>query len=63
MDVKSVSTPAVRPAPRHTEEAHKPPVHQNKPPEHDSTKAAQTAPKPVVNTQGQQTGRYLNVSA
>ncbi len=65
MDVKSVSKPAVQstPPPKHTEEARKASVRDSKPPEQQPPKVAQTAPKPVVNTQGQETGRHLNVTA
>ena len=64
MDVKSVSKPAVQsaPPPKHTEEARKPPVRDSKPPEQQAV-AKPTPPKPVVNTQGQETGRHLNVTA
>ena len=66
MDVKPVRQPAVQPtpAPKHTEAAHRDVVRDNnKPSEHPTPKVTQNTPRPVVNTQGQQTGRHLNVSA
>lgn len=65
MDVSSVNKPAVQPAPVPKRPAERPhaPVPESKPPEDQARKAAQAAPKPVVNTQGQLTGRHVNVSA
>lgn len=67
MDVKSVNKPAVQPAPatKRTAEARPAPVRENKPQENEAHKTtqAQTPAKPVVNTQGQVTGRYLNATA
>ena len=67
MDVNSVNKPAVQPAPapKRTAEAHPAPVRENKPHENEAAhKTAQAQQnKPVVNTQGQVTGRHLNVTA
>lgn len=67
MDVNSVNKPAVQPAPapKRASEVHPAPGRENKPHEneaaHKSAQAQQN--KPVVNTQGQVTGRHLNVTA
>ena len=66
MDVKSVNKPAVQPAPppKRASEARPSPERQNKPQESEAHKLAQAQQnKPVVNTQGQVTGRHLNVTA
>ncbi|MDO8287404.1 MAG: hypothetical protein Q7T69_20550 [Rhodoferax sp.] len=65
MDVSSVNKPNVQHAnaPKRVAENQKPPVRDSKPPENETRKAEQTAAKPVVNTQGQITGRHLNVTA
>lgn len=65
MDVSSVNKPAVQHAnaPKRVTENQKPPERDSKPPENETRKAEQTAAKPVVNTQGQVTGRHLNVTA
>lgn len=65
MDVSSVNKPAVQhtTAPKRAVENQQPPVRDNKPQENESRKVTQTAAKPVVNTQGQVTGRHLNVTA
>lgn len=65
MDVSSVNKPAVQSAnaPKRTAENHQPSVRDSKPPENDARKVTQNAPKPVINTQGQVTGRHLNVTA
>jgi hypothetical protein len=65
MDVKSVSKPTVvpTPAPKYTDAAQKPLQRIDKPPEHKSAAVTQTAPPSVINTQGQQIGRHVNVSA
>ncbi len=66
MDVKSVSKPAVQSTqqpPKHTEEARRAPSRESKPPEQPPVKSAQASPKPVINTQGHETGRHLNVTA
>lgn len=67
MDVKSVNKPAVQPTPepKRTVEARPAPVRDNsRPHDYEAHKAAQAQQnKPVVNTQGQATGRHLNVTA
>ncbi len=69
MDVKSVNKPAVQPAPapkRPAEVRPEPVRDNNKPQDNEARKAAQAQAqqsKPVVNTQGQVTGRHLNVTA
>lgn len=66
MDIKSVNKPAVQPAspPKRPTEARPAPVRENKPHENEARKATQAQQtKPVVNTQGQVTGRHLNVTA
>ena len=67
MDVNSVNKPAVQQAlaPKRTKESRPAPVRENKPHENEAAhKTAQAQPiKPVVNTQGQVTGRRLNVTA
>jgi hypothetical protein len=65
MDISSVKKPAVQPtsAPKRTAEAHQTPVRESKPHESETRKVAQVTPKPIVNTQGQVTGRHLNVTA
>lgn len=65
MDVNSVNKPAVQamPAPKRTTESRPEPERENKPPESQVRSEAQTPPKPVINTQGQVTGRTLNVTA
>jgi len=65
MDVSSVNKTAVQhaPAPKRAAESQQAPVRDNKPQENETRKVTQTATKPVVNTQGQVTGRHLNVTA
>jgi hypothetical protein len=67
MDVNSVNKPAVQPAPaprRATEARPASTQENNKPQENEAQKAAQAQQnKPVLNTQGQITGRNLNVTA
>jgi hypothetical protein len=64
MDIKSATNPAVQPAPKRAVEAHPAPARENKPKENEVHKNAQAQQsKPVVNTQGQVTGRHLNVTA
>ena len=67
MDIKSVNKPAVEPAPapQRSAEARPAPAHDNKKPhENEAHRAAQAQHnKPVINTQGQVTGRHLNVTA
>ncbi len=64
MAVTSVNKHVVEstPPPKRAEETHRPPVHENRTPE-QVPKPAPTPPKPVINTQGQETGRHLNVTA
>ena len=65
MDISSVKKPAVQNAapPKRTAENRQPPERDSKPNESETRKVPQTAAKPVVNTQGQVTGRHLNVTA
>ncbi len=65
MDVSSVNKPAVQNTtpPKRAAESQRNPVRDSKPPENEARKVAQAAAKPVVNTQGQVTGRHLNVTA
>jgi hypothetical protein len=66
MDIKSVSKPAVQPASetKRATEARPAPVRENKSQETEAQKTAKGQQnKPVVNTQGQVTGRRLNVTA
>lgn len=63
MDVSTVNKPAVQttPPPKRTEPVHK---EATKPQQTEAKKAQPEAkPEPVVNTQGQRTGRLLNVTA
>lgn len=65
MDVKTVSKPAVQPAPtpkRAIDQAPSP-ERQPKPQENQQRQAAPVRHNPVVNAQGQVTGRHLNVTA
>ena len=63
MDVSSVKTPAVQPTqrPKRTAEAQQAQNQTAQLQEAAAKKAAES--KPVVNTQGQTTGRLLNVTA
>lgn len=65
MDVNSVSKPAVQatPAPKRTTESRPESEPQSKPRESQTRNEVQASPKPVINTQGQVTGRTLNVTA
>lgn len=65
MEVNSVNKPAVQaaPPPRRTEQARPEPERENKPRETEARKEVQPPPKPVINAQGQVTGRTLNVTA
>jgi hypothetical protein len=65
MDVNSVNKPAVQPspAPKRSTEARPEPAPENKPPQNEARKPEQAPPKPVINAQGQVTGRSLNVTA
>ncbi len=63
MDVRSVNKPVVHatPPPKRPEQAR--PSPENKPHTNEVHKAEQAPNKPVVNTQGNVTGRHLNVTA
>ena len=67
MDIKSVNKSAVEPAPapKRSAEARPAPARDNNSrPENEAHKATQAQHnKPVINTQGQVTGRNLNVTA
>ena len=65
MEVKTVSKPAVQPAPapKRSAEVGANPARDNKPKENVAQHVAPAKPKPVVNTQGQVTGQHLNVTA
>jgi hypothetical protein len=65
MDVSSVKSPAIHaaPAPKRTESAQtvsSKEVNQQNP---ELKKTSESRPPPVINTQGQTTGRLLNVTA
>ena len=63
MDVSSVKTPPVQPAqpPKRTEKAQQAQSQTAQRQEAEAKKTSES--KPVVNTQGQTTGRLLNVTA
>ena len=65
MEVKSANKPVTPPAlaPKRPAESQQAQERQSKSQESGSPKMDQPAPKPVINTQGQVTGRHLNVSA
>jgi hypothetical protein len=65
MDVSTVKTPPVQPArpPKQTQATQQAQKHEAKPSEPEVKKAPEHRPAPVVNTQGQTTGRLLNVTA
>ena len=65
MDVNSVNKPVVQPVPaqKRQTEARQASAEQNKPKMAETNKVNEVKPKPVVNTQGQVTGRHLNVTA
>ena len=65
MEVNSVNKPAVQaaPPPKRTEQTRPEPERENKPGETEARKEVQPPPKPVINAQGQVTGRTLNVTA
>lgn len=65
MDVSSVKSPAIQPtpAPKRSEAAQKVSSAEVKPKDPDVKKAPESRPPPVINTQGQTTGRLLNVTA
>ena len=65
MEVNSVNKPAVQaaPPPKRTSEARPDPQRENKPRESEARKEVQPPLRPVINAQGQVTGRNLNVTA
>lgn len=65
MDVKTVSKPAIpsAPAPKRASEQSQAAAHENRPKTNEAHRANPAKPTPVVNTQGQVTGRHLNVTA
>ena len=66
MDVSTVRKPAVQPvqAPKRTEQAQQAHNQEAKPKSAEAKKNTEAKPPtPVVNTQGQTTGRLLNVKA
>jgi len=65
MDVKTVSKPAIpsAPAPKRTSEQIQAATHENRPKTNEVHRTNPVKPNPVVNTQGQVTGRHLNVTA
>lgn len=65
MDVSSVNKPAVQNAvpPKRTAENRQPQERDSKPNENETRKVTHSEVKPVFNTQGQVTGRHLNVTA
>jgi hypothetical protein len=65
MDVTTVKKPTVQPAQaaKRPEQVQRSQTSEVKPKEAERPKAAEVKPKPVVNTQGQTTGRLLNVTA
>ncbi|WP_296444378.1 hypothetical protein [Rhodoferax sp. UBA5149] len=65
MDVSSVKTPPVQAAkpPKRTEATQQAPSHEVKAKAPEGKKTPEAKPLPVVNTQGQTTGRILNTSA
>lgn len=65
MDVSSVKTPPIQPtpAPKRTEAAQKVSGSEVKEKEPEVKKAPESRPPPVINTQGETTGRLLNVTA
>ena len=65
MDVKSAKQPTIQPASatKRTAESRSPQVRENIPNTAETRHAMEARPKPVLNTQGQLTGRHLNVSA
>lgn len=65
MDVSSVKTPAIQsaPAPKRTEAVQKVSSEEAKQQAPELKKASESRPPPVINTQGQTTGRLLNVTA
>lgn len=65
MDVNSVNKPPVQAAspPKRAAEVRAEPEREMKPTEKEASKEVQAPPKPVINAQGQVTGRMLNVTA
>ena len=65
MDVNSVNKPAVQAAPptKRTSEVRAESARENKTKENEARTEATAPPKPVINAQGQVTGRTLNVTA
>lgn len=65
MDISSVKSPPVQPPqqPKRSEEAQQAQNRDNKPKETEVKKTAEAKPPPVINTQGQTTGRILNTTA
>jgi hypothetical protein len=65
MEVKPANKPVAppAPAPKRPVESQQAQERQSKSQESARPKVDQPAPKPVINTQGQVTGRHLNVSA
>lgn len=65
MEVNSVNKPAVQaaPPPKRAEQARPEPERENKPRATEASSEVQLPPKPVINAQGQVTGRTLNVTA
>ncbi|MES2950923.1 MAG: hypothetical protein V4858_20505 [Pseudomonadota bacterium] len=66
MDVNSVNKPVVQAAvapKRPTENQQNPPVREKQAQDNETRKAEPAPAKPVVNTQGNVTGRLLNVTA
>ena len=65
MDISSVKTPPVQPTqpPKRSEEAQQAQNRDAKTKEPEVKKLPEAKPVPVVNTQGQTTGRILNTTA
>ena len=65
MDASSVKKTPVQPvqAPKRTEEAHRNEERESRPKPPEAKKVAEARPAPVVNTQGQTTGRLVNTTA
>lgn len=65
MDVKTVSKPTVQPAPapKRSADQNSSVERQPKPQENEQRRDVPAKPNPVVNAQGQVTGRHLNVTA
>lgn len=65
MDVNSVNKPTVQaaPPPKRVAETRPEPERENKARETEAQKEVQPPARPVINAQGQVTGRTLNVTA